>query len=382
MEYPNSLTSLMNDVGRAPQTPVTNLAVTLIERAKERDLQRTERLGVHPKLGDIQRDRLNPPTINSPTILGADWADDEMTPLKPGEKWNAGRRASNTGTTYAFNDQGYPINPFFNTGLNGRGVLGQFGPNHAVDNGVLTIMQENGKPVLYALGIYRKDAPGVPAFAGGFAKFKKADDGQYIFDRATVVQSQVEEFFEEMISGSVPLLPEYELHAGAMIDANIAQRHAAGALIKEAHRLEIEEQVQTHLKMQQILDKDPEFLERLTKVIEAGKECFAGPVLNGTRSTNNAWIETRLSWFLLNEETWSYVRGSNPVFDYQLSAGDDADGVVFLKLDDKLIDTAFDSHGPMFVYMAASYLLDCQERRQEIPPSIIDQVQGIALSLV
>lgn len=381
MEYPNSLRTLMRDVAHAPKSAVTDLAVTMIELAKKRDLQRTERLGVHPKLGDVKRDRDNPPTINSPSILGADWADDEAAPLKHGEKWNEGRRASNTGLAYAFNEHGYPINPFFNTGLNGRGVLGQFGPNHAVDNGVLVIKQEDGKPTLYAQGIYRKDAPGVPAFAGGFAKFLKTDDGQYIFDRATVVNSQVEELFEEMISGSVPLLPDYEMRAVAMIEDNIGPRLSAGATITDAHRHEIEEQVRTHLKMQQVHDKDPDFFARLHIVVNHGKECFAGPVLNGTRSTNNAWIETKLSWFLLNDDVWNFIRGPSPAYDYKFNAGDDADGVVLLKLDEKLIDTAFDSHGPMFVFMTASYLLDCQERGAEVPSSIIEQARGIALSL-
>lgn len=382
MEYPNSLKVLKDDLARAPQTTLTVLVKAMIDGAVKVDLKKVEGLGVHPKLGDVKRDLENPPLVNSPSILGASWADDENNPLKPGEKWNEGRRASNTGVQYAFNEHGHPVNPFFNAGINGRGVLGSFGPNHAVDNGVLIVKEEEGKPVLYAQGIYRKDVGAkTPALAGGFAKYTKTDDGAYVFDRAAVVVTQMEELFEEMISGSIPLLPEYQAMVEPMFAAELNARHTAGAIMNDAHREEVKEQIKTALKMKQVQDIDPGFLHRLYAHIANGHECFAGPVLGGNRTTNNAWIESRMSWFLFDDKTWEQIRGPNPAFDYRFAAGDDAEDIALLRLDGDLIRNAFDSHGPMFVFMTASYLLHQQEQGVEIPDSILDQARGIALSL-
>ena len=70
--------------------------------------------------------------------------------------------------------------------MNGRGVLGRFGPNHAVDNGVLTLKEDNNGDIkLHALGILRKFDGDVPALAGGFAEYSKNDDGGYTFNIET-----------------------------------------------------------------------------------------------------------------------------------------------------------------------------------------------------
>ena len=125
-------------------------------------------------------------------------------------------------------------------------------------------------------------------------------------------------------------------------------------------------------------NKDPQFLERLRETIAEGHECFAGPVLNDNRNTNTSWIETRLSWFMMNEETWAYIKGDNPAFDYEFSAGDDASDVVYHRLDSNLIENAFASHGPMFAFMAASFVLDAQKKNLEIDPAIMEQIKDIA----
>lgn len=380
MIYPPSIKQLQDDLAQAPATSLTVLAQKIIQGAQQMDLHKAENLSVHFSLKNASRNSQNPPEWNDDSILGASWADVEDQPLQSGEKWNEGRRATKTGVLYEFNQKGRPINPYMNTGLNGRGVLGQFGPNHAVDNGVIVIKpDETGKPVLYALGIFRKYDNDAPAFAGGFAKFSKNSDGAYIIDTTSIIQTQMEEFFEEMISGSIELLPEYQAQLENAIQAEIDIRMQSrnGVALPDDKLHEIRDQVETALKMKQVQDKDHGFLLRLTDLIAQGHECFAGPVLNASRNTNNAWIESHLSWFLMDEENWKKVKGDHPVFDYQFTAGDDASDVVYHKVDSQLIDKAFDSHGPMFAFMAASFLLDRQKKEIVIDPDIMNQIKDI-----
>lgn len=381
MTYPNSIEVLENDLNSAPLTPVTDLARRIIEGAKRLDLEKTKNLDINFRLSNTIRDPLNSPSITHESILGASWADNEDEPLQDGEQWNIGRRATNTNIQYEFNAAGHPVNPYMNTGLNGRGVLGQFGPNHAVDNGVLVLKNdEKGVPTLYALGILRKFDNDAPAFAGGFAKYGRDKNGAYIFDREAVIETQMEEFFEETISGSITLLLEYQKQLTPAFEAEIAQRLAGRneQKVSQDQQHEIREQIETGLKLQQVQNKDPEFLNRLREVIAQGHECFSGPVLNDSRNTNTAWIETRLSWFMMDNETWTDIKGTNPVFDYQFSAGDDASDVVHHRLDANLIKTAFASHGPMFAFMAASFLLEKQQKGEDINSKIYEQMKSVA----
>lgn len=109
------------------------------------------------------------------------------------------------------------------------------------------------------------------------------------------------------------------------------------------------------------------FLERLSTAIDSGRECFAGPILNDSRNTDNAWVESRLSWSLMDDKTWDSIRGDSPVFDYQLSAGDDASGVVYHRIDSDLVENAFASHGSMFTFMA-----------EVVPEAVVTQLEGLA----
>lgn len=383
MQYPNSISKLEADLKSAPDSQITQLASRIIEGAKAFDHTKAENLDVNFKLKDVARDTNNPAFIEHDVIKGAPWADDPNSPLEEGEKWNHGRRATAGGVTYKFNAAGHPINPYMNTGLEGRGVLGQFGPNHAVDNGIVVIKDnEQGTPTLYALGITRKFDNDAPAFAGGFAKYARDDAGAYIFDNDAIIDTKVEEFFEEMISGSIELLPEYAEKYDDELDAEVQSRlskqdDGSTALAPEIME-ELEMQTATHLKMQQVQDKDPEFFTRLRETISASNDCFAGPVLNDNRSTNNAWIETRLSWFMMDNETWDYIKGDTPVFNYAFSAGDDASDVIALRLDADLIENAFASHGPMFAFMTASFVLNAQNAGTQLDSNIMRQIEDIA----
>lgn len=385
MAYPNSINSLTNAFTEAQtshaNTDYTNLAKRLIEGAKKMDLAKAQNLDLNYRYKGITRNKANPVDYTDDTVKGAPWADDPKNPLPKGEQWNQGRRATNTGLLYDFDDEGMPVNPYMNTGMKGRGCLGQFGPNHAVDNGVIFIKpNEQGEATIYAsLGILRKFDDDAPAFAGGFAKFTKDDDGNYIFDRDTVVETQMEEFFEETISGSISLRPEYEAQLDGLLTKEIAVREAERGKdsLSEEDKEELKEQLETGLKLEQVRDLDPGFLERLRDTISKGKECFAGPVLNDNRNTNTSWIETRLSWFVLDDKTWDYIKGTNPKFNYQFSAGDDASGVEVLELSPSLIEKAYASHGSMFAFMAASFLLDAQEKGTVLDASILKQMKEV-----
>lgn len=384
MKYPNAIKTLERSLKNAPQSPITDLAARLITAAKQLDLNKTVSLPVNFRMDSIQRDPNSPPDYTHESILGAPYADDAQHPLDAGEQWHKGRRASNTGLKYAFNGAGHPINPFMNTGLEGRGVLGQFGPNHAVDNGIIRIKaDENGDDALYVIGILRKFDNDAPALCGGFAKYARGANGEYIFDKAAVIETQLEELFEEMISGSIALDAKYAAQLPKAVQDEYGRRMQGrnGLALSDHHKAEIEEQIKTGLKMAQVGENDPDFLKRLHDVIAAGHECFAGPVLNDNRNTNNAWIETKLTWFTMDDATWQNIVGAAPKYNYAFSAGDDASGVVEHHLSPALIKNAFASHGALFSFIAASYLLDTQENGQSVAPSIVQQCNDVAVFL-
>ena len=66
-----------------------------------------------------------------------------------------------------FDDAGMPLNPRGRTGLRGRGLLGQWGPNHAADPIVTRYNPQTGKLQLVAL---RREDTGQFAVPGGMSK--------------------------------------------------------------------------------------------------------------------------------------------------------------------------------------------------------------------
>lgn len=382
MEYPNSLKALEDDLKNSPDTYITSLARNIIEIAKEYDLELAHNLKTYPEyLIDgqlIKRDPKNTVEFTHSSVLGAPDADCLAQPIGEGEEWNKGRRATNTGAIYKINDKGLPINPYIKTGITGQGLLWQYGPNHAVDNGIITIKpDENNIPTLYAIGINRKDSTHRASFAGGFTKFKKTEQG-YIIDNEVIATSQTEEFFEEMLSGSIELAPEYSAKLDALFNTEIAERMKKRSTPLGQDKLdEIKCQILTHLKMQQVKDHDKDFFKRLVKLFSNAKECFAGPILNSARATDNAWIESRLLWILIDDDTWRYIKGENPKFDYNLSAGDDAAAVKYFKLDGDLIRNASSSHKAMFAFMIASFILETQKQHRELDKTIFNQIKDM-----
>lgn len=379
--YPNSLRSLTEQFQRAVQggeTRITKLARELIENAQRFDMVKARNLELNRKYKGLVRDPDNPVYFEHESIIGADWADDRGHPLQLGEKWNEGRRASKTGEIYLLDADGLPINPYMNTGMTGRGTLGQYGPNHAVDFGTIVIKPgATGAEVYFSIGITRKFDNDAPAFNGGFVKFTKSESGEYIVDDQAVTRSRVEEFFEEMVSGSVPLLPEFANQVGErygiVFEAIRAKRN--GAMLSGDQADELMEQVITALKLEQVEKYDPGFLQRLDMRIRTAHECFSGPVLCDNRNTNKGWIESSLAWIIFNDDIWNEIRGPNPYFDYELKGGDDASGVKYLELGPDLIQKAYASHGPMMVFMAASFLLYAQETGLKLSDDVLNQME-------
>ncbi len=383
--YPDAVQVLERSLKGAPNTSVTELVKELIDLAKRYDLYKNTQMKIDKRYrqAGVVADVQSPPYFDHDNILGAVWADNAKAPLERGEQWNCGRRATLTGVRYKLDEKGLPINPYQVRGVKGRGLLGAFGPNYTMDNGAVRILKnKDGKERLHVTGIIRKDN-GKPAFAGGFAESKKLPDGSYLLDKETIIETLVKEFFEEMVSGSVDLLPEYVDRFEAEFEDVIdnLEKSRGGKKLSLERLEEKRSQFLTELKYDQVKRDDPGFFERLTHVIASGRECYAGPVMNSTRVTDNAWIETVLQWYFLDDDVWSFVKGDNPVFNYRLSAGDDAANIVLHDISSDLVREASASHGAMFVFLGASYLLDCQEKGRFIQPSVMEQFQEIVVFL-
>lgn len=104
---------------------------------------------------------------------GPDWADPDDVQqarlLRP-----EGRFQSYEGTTLTSTDGLTPRNPRGRTGLEGRGLLGKWGANHAADPIVTRIHPETG--TLQMIAIRRKDS-GEWAIPGGMVDFGEALSG-------------------------------------------------------------------------------------------------------------------------------------------------------------------------------------------------------------
>ncbi len=110
----------------------------------------------------------NTPTYTAPTVLSADWADIDISKLEGQEKENQLRivreRALRIDPSTKF-ENGLPKNSR-ETGLNGRGLLGVYGPNQAEDPVLLRYNQQGEVEVLV---IDRMDS-GATRLPGGFSE--------------------------------------------------------------------------------------------------------------------------------------------------------------------------------------------------------------------
>ncbi|KAL4228804.1 Transient receptor putative cation channel subfamily M member 2 [Mactra antiquata] len=117
----------------------------------------------------------SPPFYTAPSVLSKPaWADPDLTNMSPTERLTAISCFNNQDIVYKTNRVSYcgtynvvdglPINPKGRTGLQGRGLLGRWGPNHAGDPVVTRWKTENGvqcmkddKPVLEFVAVLRSD---------------------------------------------------------------------------------------------------------------------------------------------------------------------------------------------------------------------------------
>jgi ADP-ribose pyrophosphatase len=119
--------------------------------------------GKYPR-SDVERNQENPQFYEAP-ILNTEpiWADPSDPKLV-----DFVSRFEKTQMFFNFelNEKGYPINPVGETGINGRGELGKFGPNCAADPIVTRwkidtegniIYDEEGNPILQIVVVTRKD---------------------------------------------------------------------------------------------------------------------------------------------------------------------------------------------------------------------------------
>lgn len=377
--YDMSLRVLHRDLCQAGEKGVepdiADLAGQLVRKATEFDCMKLGFMLQKPYNSAVDRNFTAPVSYDDVNLKAALWADNRDRPLEPQEKWNAGRRSTNINICYELNEQGYPVNPYFDYGVTGRGVIGRFGPNHAVDNGVLRIMNNRqGQPRLHALGIIRNDN-GLPALCGGFTNFVQGKDGRYPYTRKVALFSQASEFVEELVSGSVTLKSEFADGIEQEIaDAILEQELSLGQKLAQNKKLALRNEIITHRKMRQIDAEDPGFLRRVYDAFDGAHECYAGPVLNSGRNTNNAWMETRLSWFMLDEERWDKIRGNN---NYDFVAGDDAQAVLWHEITPDLVRGATGSHGAFFTYLLSSYLLTTKDRDEDRLAGIRQQAQEL-----
>ncbi|XKL62364.1 hypothetical protein PGB90_002197 [Kerria lacca] len=225
---------------------------------------------------DVIWSSYNPSEFTSPFIKGKVWADPEIGDENFKPCWNMMdgniNRLSYCGYYKIIN--GYPINPIGRTGLKGRGLLGRWGPNHAVDpivtrwknnNESVECNEETGKPILQFVAIRRRDS-GEWALPGGMV-----DVGEKV--SATLKR----EFLEEAL--------------------NIDEK-------SEDEKLELKEKIE--------------------KIFRNGAQVYAG-YMDDPRNTDNAWIETVAVHFHdeKNEHFGSLA----------LNAGDDAESVQWMDID-------------------------------------------------
>ncbi|RMZ94618.1 ADP-ribose mitochondrial [Brachionus plicatilis] len=215
-----------------------------------------------------------PIKYTSPIVLKSPfWAD----PLQPNSdtRWNSVDkqidRRSHLGL-YAI-AQGLPRNPVGRTGIEGRGLLGKWGPNHAADpivtrwklnpKGMVEINAKSKKPILQFVAVERKDTKEW-AVPGGMC-----DPGEKIS------QTLKREFMEEALDS------------------------------------------------QNMNEKEREkYYNKLSDLFKNGTEIYRGYV-DDPRNTDNAWMETIAVNF----------HDDNNLFgNLKLSAGDDAGKVCWMDI--------------------------------------------------
>ena len=178
---------------------------------------------------------------------------------------------------------GRPLNPRGRTGTSGRGLLGKWGPNHAADPIVLRRKPPpaDGEPPHDATGL-----PGGVLFQ--MVAIKRKDTGDWAIPGGMVDDGE---------NVSLTLRREFTEEAGALEDP-------------EERRV---------------------FEAQLDKIFASGRCIYQGYV-DDPRNTDNAWMETTVYVFYVDDETMAR--------ELKLLGGDDASHARWLDVDSALLNDA------------------------------------------
>lgn len=221
-----------------------------------------------------------PPNYSSSRIHNQSWADPDISNTSFQPKWNTldgtVNRQSHEGQYQLQN--GYPLNPHGRTGIQGRGLLGRWGPNHAADpivtrwkkdsHGVNLLHHATNFPILQFVAIQRRDSKEW-AIPGGMV-----DPGE------VVTKTLQREFLEEALNS-----------------------------------------------LEMPVDKKDSLQQQINAFFACGVEVFRGYV-DDPRNTDNAWMETVAMNF--HEENGKFLERIN------LKAGDDAMNVRWMDIGKEL----------------------------------------------
>ncbi|KAG9264228.1 ADP-ribose pyrophosphatase, mitochondrial [Astyanax mexicanus] len=218
-----------------------------------------------------------PVNYTAPSVLkNPVWADPEIGSFSPQFNSLDGSvdRKSHEGK-YTVKD-GRPLNPRGRTGLNGRGLLGRWGPNHAADPIVTRWKRDcSGQHVSHALSK-------LPVLQ--FVSIKRKDCGEW----------------------AIP---------GGMVDP--------GELVSLTLQREFSEEALNSLEAS--AEEREKIRERITKLFSSpGFQVYKGYV-DDPRNTDNSWMETVAVNF--HDET------GDSVSELPLQAGDDAGQVSWIDVD-------------------------------------------------
>lgn len=364
------------------QSPQLDLAKRLVRAGDALNTKLGNELGLHFSYVKARIER------NSQEPVDIDTADGRAkNDVKLGDRFRDGRTLD--GTQYQESPETrFPVNPYQETGLKGPGAYYFVGPNQAVDFVPFYIVGEGQNQQLAFQGIVRNhdkraDQPAL-AINGGIVENK--DD---------VIGTIAKEFFEEMLSGSVPLNEEAD-DIKAEISRRLGERlEKIGDKVKPSLERQADgsvdlrypegfidtqyRQIVTEMKLEKALVEDPDVLTRIEGFIkEKGQVSYAGPVLGDWRNTNNAWMESTVTYVspLTPKDMERLQIGAGR--KYQFVGGDDAASSKIHVINPNFLDRSFASHGPFVMFSAAALAIDFQEQGRELPASVVKQLSEVA----